>query len=671
MLVKLLPLLAVAAAVQAADPAVPPVPEPVKTVKHVDDNGSGVSGYNVSSSWSYNYTWSSDGKGPVKTETHGDSKVDVMTIGELTKNLTEQLKSTVDSAVKKIGEDVRKFQEDFFKDIDKLPKLFDNDAALSKSLLDNGYLSVYQHMKNDGELNPEGHSYMATLDEMPADTGSADANPVQGPFCFDQKISHFEEGQDGTFCQRFWISTKEYQPGGAVILQDTGENEGSTATIFLKKGLLHHLMTTTKGMGIILEHRYYGKSVPLDSFSTDNMRFLNLKESMEDSANFIRNFKLPEGVTVEGANENTWKPNQTPWIYQGCSYAGAKASFMRQKYPDLVFGSVAGSAVTEARDEFPQYYDAFQKYYHDQECVKGIQDAIKTIDQWLDDDNRAPAMKSLFGAATLKNDDFAYFLRWPLQFQQRGIPSGKTPIPDGFCTTFKQDTKPIQVAGQEVPGHVINFANATRVWIRNTGSCGRNESTVFQCYDTTDGGEAAEMRKKDALSETWRPWIFQQCTEWGYFFGQAKEGGVISKYLTYDVHHRVCRQAFPDGSKFKVPERPDTEKVNCHGGKEINVERVMFTAGAEDPWRPVMPNAEGVSRPNTTSQAQYLIPGAGHCWDSQGLEKINGGDGIEPEPQPHRDTHNYQMGIIQAWLKEFKKAPGRRSIEKRQRIRVL
>ena len=35
----------------------------------------------------------------------------------------------------------------------------------------------------------------------------------------------------------------------------------------------------------MLEHRYYGKSVPVSSFSTDNLRFLNNEEAEEDSAN--------------------------------------------------------------------------------------------------------------------------------------------------------------------------------------------------------------------------------------------------------------------------------------------------------------------------------------------------------------------------------------------------
>lgn len=35
---------------------------------------------------------------------------------------------------------------------------------------------------------------------------------------------------------------------------------------------------------IVLEHRYYGWSVPVPDFTTDNLRFLNNKEALQDSA---------------------------------------------------------------------------------------------------------------------------------------------------------------------------------------------------------------------------------------------------------------------------------------------------------------------------------------------------------------------------------------------------
>lgn len=39
-----------------------------------------------------------------------------------------------------------------------------------------------------------------------------------GPFCFDQKISHFEPGINGT------VSAELYRPGGPVLLRVSGES---------------------------------------------------------------------------------------------------------------------------------------------------------------------------------------------------------------------------------------------------------------------------------------------------------------------------------------------------------------------------------------------------------------------------------------------------------------
>ncbi len=53
---------------------------------------------------------------------------------------------------------------------------------------------------------------------------------------------------------------------------------------FLEKGILQILSNATDGLSIVLEHRYYGDSLPVESFSTDDLRFLNNDEAMEDSA---------------------------------------------------------------------------------------------------------------------------------------------------------------------------------------------------------------------------------------------------------------------------------------------------------------------------------------------------------------------------------------------------
>lgn len=85
-------------------------------------------------------------------------------------------------------------------------------------------------------------------------------------------------------------------------------------------------------------------------------RWLTNAQSLQDSANFIGNVK------IDGVDYDVTAPN-TKWIYYGVgdqsqsmgvtliawkgSYAGARAAHMRVLYPELVFGAIASSAVTQ------------------------------------------------------------------------------------------------------------------------------------------------------------------------------------------------------------------------------------------------------------------------------------------------------------------------------------
>jgi len=45
-------------------------------------------------------------------------------------------------------------------------------------------------------------------------------------------------------------------------------------------------------------------------------------------------------------DDNLLRSNNTPWIYYGGSYAGARAAHMRVKYPELVWGAIASSGTS-------------------------------------------------------------------------------------------------------------------------------------------------------------------------------------------------------------------------------------------------------------------------------------------------------------------------------------
>ena len=101
------------------------------------------------------------------------------------------------------------------------------------------------------------------------------------------------------------------------------------------------------GMVVVLEHRFYGDSLPFgnQSFSLENMRLLNSEQALRDAAYFIQVLK----------NKNAYNVKDNPWIVVGGSYPGALSAWFRYKYPHLVIGSLASSAVVLAVEDFKDF----------------------------------------------------------------------------------------------------------------------------------------------------------------------------------------------------------------------------------------------------------------------------------------------------------------------------
>ncbi|CAE6425463.1 unnamed protein product [Rhizoctonia solani] len=228
---------------------------------------------------------------------------------------------------------------------------------------------------------------------------------------FEQPLDHFDKSVNRTFGQRYWVNKEYYEPGGPVFVLDGGETSGEDRLPFLQTGILAILANATKGLGIVLEHRYYGKSIPVDDFSTDSMRWLTNAQALQDSANFIAN------VRINGLDHNVTAPH-TKWIYYGGSYAGARAAHMRVLYPHLVFGAIASSAVTHAAIDYWEYADAVRRTA-DPVCIGHLTTAIQVIDDVLSTIVLAKSLKSWFGLGALESDqDFVSVLMTPVGYVQ-------------------------------------------------------------------------------------------------------------------------------------------------------------------------------------------------------------------------------------------------------------
>ncbi|KAF7298731.1 hypothetical protein MIND_00820600 [Mycena indigotica] len=499
----------------------------------------------------------------------------------------------------------------------------------------------------------------APQEEDDEDNEEADTKAGFSAQWFTQPLDHFDKSVNATWPQRFWVNTRHYKPGsgGPVFVLDGGETSGMNRITFLNTGIMDILARHTGGIGIVLEHRYYGKSVPVANFTTDNLRWLNNAQSAQDSANFMAN------VRFNGIDEDLTAPN-TPWIYYGGSYAGARAAHMKILYPDLVYGAIASSGVTHATLMNWEYMEIIRTYA-DPVCSGHLENAIKAIDTVITSRFKRP-LKALFGLGELSHDDdFVSVLESPLgswqaqcwhpsfvstQFDEFCEALDKPPFGHGLSSLsdlpFGAPERTVTLSdGLAVDLTIVNYANYIK---KNVVSRCPETATVDECFGTWDDSqyEAAD------IDQTWRLWLFQVCTEWGYFATAPPDPDyprIVSKLLTLNYEAKICRQAFPPGKHFVVPTMPNVTVVNELGDFDIAADRLAIIDGEIDPWRPATPHSDyAFEREDTVLRPFKLIPGGVHHYDEWGLLDLM------QEPEEIRKIHEEMIFFVREWLKDWK-----------------
>ncbi|GJN19867.1 hypothetical protein PR202_gb07181 [Eleusine coracana subsp. coracana] len=207
------------------------------------------------------------------------------------------------------------------------------------------------------------------------------------------------ESDHRQFKQRYYEFLDYFRaPNGPVFLYICGEATCS--------GISNsYLAVMAKKFGAALvspEHRYYGKSSPFESLTTENLRFLSSKQALFDLAVFRQYYQ----ETLNAKYNRTGADNS--WFVFGGSYAGALSAWFRLKFPHLTCGSLASSGVVLAVHNFTD----FDKQIGDSagpECKEALQEVTRLVDRQLQSGRNS--VKQLFGASTLENDgDFLYLL---------------------------------------------------------------------------------------------------------------------------------------------------------------------------------------------------------------------------------------------------------------------
>ncbi|CEP18850.1 hypothetical protein [Parasitella parasitica] len=433
-----------------------------------------------------------------------------------------------------------------------------------------------------------------------------------GPFVMEMPLDHFSSNDPNiTFKNRYWVNTDYYKPNGPIFFTNAGEAAVDDASYAIFNSTIAQLAQRLGGIFIYMEHRFYGSSGP---------------DALADMAYLLNNIKFSSKLNVPPV------PNTKVIVY-GCSYSGSLAAWMKEKYSDIVFASVASSAPVQAQFNFYQYFDPIIRYAP-ASCINSIRNVISNIDSILfgNNTNQVNALKKLFNAEELYDDDFASLLSNPLsEYWQYGITSDKNNFEDVICNVVFDPT-----SNSTSEQDLLAFAAFVKSFTSTT-LCPDNQ-TLSSCIGSHNVTDIEIQKQKDPSTMSW---LWQTCLQFGYFQVSAPHGEptIVSRKLTTDLFERICQLYFPE---MNVPQQPGVNQVNKeYQGWNINLENTLWIDGEWDSWRELSVHSSQINR---QVQNSIIIPHATHCANFAGVD--------EGSPQYMIDIQDQQYNQLKSWLKD-------------------
>ncbi|KAJ8764228.1 hypothetical protein K2173_005968 [Erythroxylum novogranatense] len=429
---------------------------------------------------------------------------------------------------------------------------------------------------------------------------------------FNQTLDHYSPYDHRRFEQRYYEYLDHFRaPDGPIFLKICGESSCS--------GIANdYLSVLAKKFGaavVALEHRYYGKSVPFDSLTTENLRYLSSKQALFDLAVFRHHYQEILSYKLNRTNV------ENPWFFFGVSYAGALSAWFRLKFPHLTCGSLASSAVVLAVYNFTDF-DRQIGESAGPECKAALKETTHLVEERLASNKKA--VKTLFGSDELEIDgDFLYFLA------DAAVMAFQYGNPDVLCTPLVQANK----AGEDL---VDAYAKYVKEYY--LGSAGAKVETYNQKH-----------LKATSITEdsSDRLWWFQACTEVAYFQVAPSNDSIRSSKIDTRYHLDLCKNV------FGVDIHPQVDVTNVYyGATKVAASKVVFTNGSQDPWRHA---SKKISTPDMPS---YLISchNCGHGTDLRGCPQspfnLEGNAQNCSSPEAVQKVRQQMIKHIDFWLSE-------------------
>lgn len=288
---------------------------------------------------------------------------------------------------------------------------------------------------------------------------------------FEQKLNHQDASDKRTFKQKYIINTDYASgPDSPVLFHVNGVNDMSER--YFDKNFNRFIADKFKMNFVGLEHRFYGNSSPFEQLTNENLKFLNLHNSIEDLANFQKAMRSA-GFTG-------------PWINIGGSYAGSLAAYFKVQYPSEVVGTISSCASLYRRRE-ATVYDQITVNVIGSTCYQKYQQTLDKIA--TSEDGVLQAYREAYKATDIAGrDGLLGYLGGNSAFyiEIRG--------PRSFCEAFEKPDPVLALA------EILNDFN--------------KEWKAVPTAWTPEGVQDLDQ-KKYSVGIGQRQWMYQTCTEMG------------------------------------------------------------------------------------------------------------------------------------------------------------
>lgn len=375
-----------------------------------------------------------------------------------------------------------------------------------------------------------------------------------------------------------------------------------------------------------LEHRYYGLSYPkffdaqgnrVPALATENLVYLSSRQALADLAHFVQTRDLPA---------------DTKWVTFGGSYPGFLAAMARQSYPALIHAAVSSSAPMHILLDFAGYKErqAWDLQYDaiggGSECLKIVLDGHAELIHAMDTNHTYVA--ELFQAC---NSSTFLEMRNVQVFLGDGVIDIPAQSNDPSCS------KPLCNL-EKVCDYLVASKNEGNSPIESLAHLS-NEQQTTMCNDVDWRSFLNQMSSTNIEKEHWRSWVWQTCTEFGYY--QTCEEDSLCPFgrglHTIEMDFEICRVAYNLTQNDVVQNIATT--VDWYGDIRKRATRVLSVNGDVDPW-----SVLAILNSNDPLMPAHIVKGASHhFWTHAPTESDN---------QEVRDARDIIHLKVMEWLEQ-------------------